>query len=64
MNVFGVVSKNKINEVIEAEIHQLEELSRDSYLWTDLTKEERDRVQIECEQRISLLKKVKKKIFE
>ena len=59
----GLVSRKKVDKVFTEEIKQLEELRSDSYLWTDLTEEERDRVQTECEQRISLLKKVEGRIL-
>lgn len=59
----GLVSRQKVDKIFTEEIEHLEELRSDSYLWTDLTEEERDRVQTECEQRISLLKKVEGRIL-
>lgn len=59
----GLVSRRKVDEVFTEEIEKLAKLQCDSYLWTDLTKEERERIQIELDQRIALLKKVEGRIL-
>ena len=61
--MIGFVSRNKVDKVFSEKINDLEELRGDSYIWTDLTKEERDRFQTECSQRISMLKEMKTRIL-